>query len=328
MSEGTTETGLVKLHAHDAAIAAVLPAMEYTTETPGKTIDKARKEAKSIRCEIENIRKALKADALEWGRKVDQTAKEVTARIEPVEQHCERLLEQQKRAAEAAAAAREAARLDALQQEREEQVQSLQLSERGRIIALQLASVAAMRQQSIEQWADTMQRLERIDAELAAADAEQARRDAERAEHERRMAEERAELERQQQEQRELQQRMDAERAELERQRQAMEAERLEAERKAAEAVAEKHRAAKAAELEQVKAEAERLRAEREAADVERLKRLQPMLDDVSGLLANATMTIGQLTLQRYGERVAQLVVDDLARALARIKDALMREIE
>ena len=234
---------------------------------------------------------------------------------------CERLLEAQKKAAEAA-------RLDALQQERERQVQSLQLSERGGIIALQLASVAAMRQQSIEQWADTMQRLEHIDAELAAADAEQARRDAERAEHERRMAEERAELERQQQEQRELQQRMDAERAELERQRQAMEAERLEAERKAAEAVAEKHRAAKAAELEQVKAEAERLRAEREAADVERLKRLQPMLDDVSGLLANATMTIGQLTLQRYGERVAQLVVDDLARALARIKDALMREIE
>jgi hypothetical protein len=80
-------------------------------------------------------------------------------------------------------------------------VQGLQLSERGRIIALQLASVAAMRQQSIEQWAETMQRLERIDAELAAADAEQARRDAERAEHERRMAEQRAELERQQQEQ-------------------------------------------------------------------------------------------------------------------------------
>ena len=321
MSEGTTETGLTQLRAHDAAIAAVLPAMEYTEQTPGKQIDKARKDAKAIRCEVENIRKALKADALAWGRKVDDTAREVTARIEPVEHHCERLLEAQKKAAEAA-------RLDALQQERERQVQSLQLSERGGIIALQLASVAAMRQQSIEQWADTMQRLEHIDAELAAADAEQARRDAERAEHERRMAEERAELERQQQEQRELQQRMDAERAELERQRQAMEAERLEAERKAAEAVAEKHRAAKAAELEQVKAEAERLRAEREAADVERLKRLQPMLDDVSGLLANATMTIGQLTLQRYGERVAQLVVDDLARALARIKDALMREIE
>ena len=155
--------------------------------------------------------KALKADALEWGRKVDQTAKEVTARIEPVEQHCERLLEQQKQAAEAAAAAREVARLDALQAEREQQVQSLQLSERGRLIALQLASVSAMRQQSIEQWAETMQRLERIDAELAAADAEQARRDAERAEHERRMAEQRAELERQQAEQRELQRRIDAE---------------------------------------------------------------------------------------------------------------------
>ena len=60
MSEGTTETGLTKLRAHDAAIAAVLPAMEYTEQTPGKAIDKARKEAKSIRCEVENIRKALR----------------------------------------------------------------------------------------------------------------------------------------------------------------------------------------------------------------------------------------------------------------------------
>lgn len=319
---------LVKLHAHDAAIAAVLPAMDYTEQTPGKQIDKARKEAKSIRCEIETIRKSLKADALAWGRRVDEAAKEVTARIEPVEQHCERLLEAQKKAADAAAAAREAARLDALQQEREQQVQSLQLSERGRIIALQLASVAAMRQQTIEQWADTMQRLERIDAELAAADAEQARRDAERAEYERRMAEQRAELERQQAAQRELQKRIDAERAELERQMQQIEAERREQERQLAEAAEAERKAAAAAELERVKAEAARLRAEREAADVERLQRLRPMLQDVDDLISAAIRQIGQTVLERHGERAQHLVIDDLARAALRIKDALIREIE
>ena len=53
MSEGT-ETGLVKLHAHDAAIAAVLPAMEYTEQTPGKQIDKARKEAKNQKQQTKN----------------------------------------------------------------------------------------------------------------------------------------------------------------------------------------------------------------------------------------------------------------------------------
>ena len=321
MSEGTTETGLTQLRAHDAAIAAVLPAMEYTEQTPGKQIDKARKDAKAIRCEVENIRKALKADALAWGRKVDDTAREVTARIEPVEHHCERLLEAQKKAAEAA-------RLDALQQERERQVQSLQLSERGGIIALQLASVAAMRQQSIEQWADTMQRLEHIDAELAAADAEQARRDAERAEHERRMAEQRAELERQQQEQRELQRRIDAERAELQRQLQQIEDERREQERQLAEAAEAERKAAKAAELEQVKAEAERLRAERETADVQRMQRLRPMLQDVDDLISAAIRQIGQTVFERHGERAQHLVVDDLARAALRIKDALIREIE
>ena len=327
MSEGT-ETGLTKLRAHDAAIAAVLPAMEYTQETPTKAIDKARREAKAIRCEVENIRKALKADALAWGRKVDDTAKEVTARIEPVEQHCERLLEQQKRAAEAAAAAREVARLDALQAEREQQVQGLQLSERGRIIALQLASVSAMRQQSIEQWAETMQRLERIDAELAAADAEQARRDAERAEHERRMAEQRAELERQQEEQRELQRRIDAERAELERQRQAIEEQRLKAEREAAAAAEAERKAKEAAEREQIRAEHEAQAQRKRLAETARMERLRPMLQDVDDLITAAIRSIGQTVLERHGERAQHLVIDDLSKAALRIKDALIREIE
>lgn len=82
------------------------------------------------------------------------------------------------------------------------------------------------------------------------------------------------------------------------------------------------------AELEQIKAEAARLRAEREAADAERLQRLRPMLQDIDDLITAAIRQIGQTVLERHGERAQHLVIDDLARAALRIKDALIREID
>jgi hypothetical protein len=38
--------------------------------------------------------------------------------------------------------------------------------------------------------------------------------------------------------------------------------------------------------------------------------------------------TIGDIALQRYGERVQSIVRDELSKAALRIKDALVREIE
>lgn len=48
---------------------------------------KAQMEVRSIRIEVENRRKELKADALEYGRKVDTEAKRITEELEAIENH-------------------------------------------------------------------------------------------------------------------------------------------------------------------------------------------------------------------------------------------------
>lgn len=53
----------------------------------------ARSVVRSKRVEVEKTRKALKKNALEYGRKVDSEAKRITAMITPIEEH---LIEQQK----------------------------------------------------------------------------------------------------------------------------------------------------------------------------------------------------------------------------------------
>lgn len=50
-----------------------------------KAVDEARKELKKTRVAIENRRKALKADALEYGRMVDGAAKQLSGPIAQVE---------------------------------------------------------------------------------------------------------------------------------------------------------------------------------------------------------------------------------------------------
>lgn len=54
-----------------------------------KAVSEARKELKRDRVAIENRRKELKADALEYGRKVDAMAKRLTALLEPTERRLE-----------------------------------------------------------------------------------------------------------------------------------------------------------------------------------------------------------------------------------------------
>ena len=50
-------------------------------------VKKARIEIKGLRCDVENKRKALKKDALDWGRAVDAEAKRITAKLTPIESH-------------------------------------------------------------------------------------------------------------------------------------------------------------------------------------------------------------------------------------------------
>lgn len=80
------DTQLARLHTHEAAIQRVEALAGTTIEADGeKQVDGVRKSAKAVRCEIENCRKALNADALDWQRRVNDLAKRLTARVSPVE---------------------------------------------------------------------------------------------------------------------------------------------------------------------------------------------------------------------------------------------------
>lgn len=50
-----------------------------------KAVDEARKEVKRLKIQVENRRKELKADALEYGRKVDAAAKQLSEPLEALE---------------------------------------------------------------------------------------------------------------------------------------------------------------------------------------------------------------------------------------------------
>jgi len=52
-----------------------------------KAVHSARMVVKNHRVSVEKVRKELKADALEYGRKVDAEAKRITAMLEPIESH-------------------------------------------------------------------------------------------------------------------------------------------------------------------------------------------------------------------------------------------------
>lgn len=99
------DTQLARLHSHEIAIQRVEALATLTIEADGeKTVDAARKAAKAVRCEIETCRKALNSDALDWQRRVNDLAKRLTARVQPVELAMESQLDRVK--AEKAAAIR------------------------------------------------------------------------------------------------------------------------------------------------------------------------------------------------------------------------------
>jgi len=80
------DTQLAKLHTHEIAIQRVEALANTTIEADGeKAVDAVRKSAKAVRCEIENCRKSLNADALDWQRRVNDLAKRLTTRVSPIE---------------------------------------------------------------------------------------------------------------------------------------------------------------------------------------------------------------------------------------------------
>lgn len=86
---------LVNYNITDAAIGEMrekylrLRIVDLQDKDGAKAVDAARRAVKAKRCEVERLRKGLKADALEWGRKVDSEAKRITEMLLPIEQHLE-----------------------------------------------------------------------------------------------------------------------------------------------------------------------------------------------------------------------------------------------
>lgn len=201
-----------------------------------KAVHDARMIVKAKRVEVEKKRKELKADALEYGRKVDAEAKRITALLTPIEdhlQHEEDIVTREKERIAAEEAARKAAIL------------------KGRME--QLAAVGAnVFPTEVQMWTDEDFEAElktytdAFNAKKAAEEAERKAR-AEEAERNRieaeRLAEERRKMEEAQAEQRRLAEieaeKQRAEKAELDRQRAELEAEK----RKVAEEAAERQRA-------------------------------------------------------------------------------------
>lgn len=81
------------------------------------TIADAHKKVRAMRVKVDKTRKALKADALAWGRTVEEQAKRLTAALKPIEDHLKgerdkvdaekaRIKEEKERAAQAALQAR------------------------------------------------------------------------------------------------------------------------------------------------------------------------------------------------------------------------------
>lgn len=222
-------------------------------------VHKARMVVRGKRVDVENTRKRLKADALEYGRMVDSEAKRIFALIEPIERHLQeqedKVTKEKQRLKDEAEAKRQAMIRDRLQK-----------------LALCGCTYLASDVEGLEQ--------EKFDAFLA---------DKQREQLERQEAEARAEAERKAEAER-----LAKERAELDAQRKVQEAEaaRIAAEQKKladAEAArlreielenARKEAAEKAkreeAERIQREAEAKFAKAQAEAAEAKRLKELRP----------------------------------------------------
>jgi hypothetical protein len=237
----TTDTRLIPLRAHDAAIAKLQPALQYDATTDPKLVDRARKDAKQVRCAIDNARKKLVEDAVAWQREVNAVAKDIIGRVTPIEDHCERI--EATIAAEKALKAEQAAQAerDRIKALRMAEAAALQISERGkdRVMPGLMLHIAL---DTAEQWQERMAAAARIDEALAAEDAAAAAREAE-------------------------QKRLQAEREELARQRAEIEAERKRLADEQAKQRAEElaKRQTEEAEARRIAQEAARKQAENEA---------------------------------------------------------------
>lgn len=209
---------LVELVEQSAALSVV----DINDKKGIAAVRESRLELKRLRGSIETRRKELKAESLEYGRKVDGIAKELTAIIEPEEkrlQHEEDIVK------------------------REEERLAREDAERKR--AILRARLAALAECGCNPMASEVEALTQVAFEALLADKQR-----EKAERDARIAEEKAESERIAAAQKAEAERLEAARAKLEEQR--LEQERIAAEQRR---VAEERMAKERAEIDRIKAE-------------------------------------------------------------------------
>lgn len=247
----------------DAALAKLKEKYTGLTCDTKEGYEKTRKAIADIRdrrVAVENRRKELKADSLEYGRKVDREAKRITEALEEIEEP----LKAAKKLVDDEA--------ERVRREAEEAERRKAEEEARRIREEQLARERAEREAEEERLRIERERLEAERAELEKA--RRAEEERQRAERERVEAEQRAERERMEAERREL----EAERQRLA-QEEAVRQAKIQAEREAAER-AERERLAE----ERRKVEAAELAARLEAMkpDAEKLKSLAEQLRNIA----------------------------------------------
>lgn len=354
--EPVTDDRLSKFRQQDAAIAKMRA--EYTLLTvknPSdehglKLVHKARMEVKNCRVAVEKLRKELKADSLEYGRKVDAEAKRITAMIEPIETHLEEqeaIVTREKERLKAEAEAKRMAILDdriakllaagsVLNPQLVEVMspakfaeilaEALALkSEKERIAAEKLAAEEAEKKRQAEEAARNRAELEAQRKQLeeerrkheAEAAAERAKLEAERKRQE---AEAKAERERQA----ELQRQIDEQRAK-QRELIADQQRKIDEERRAIEVENARHEAAEKAKLETEEriardAEAKRLEEEAEKERLAKLESERPHREQIAALarkLIEIDVPSGPLT-----ERVESVLQTAAAEILRIVGDA------
>jgi hypothetical protein len=118
MNEETIKSELQKYQVTDAAISKlrqeymVLTVKDVSDSAGYETVKAARIDIKKRRVEVEKTRVTLKAESLEYGRRVDGEAKRITALLEPIENYLtgqEKIVDDEKARIKAEAEAKEAA---------------------------------------------------------------------------------------------------------------------------------------------------------------------------------------------------------------------------
>lgn len=275
--------GLAKLKA--------LTSLTIAKDGIGK-VTEARRVVTKTRTGIEEVRKKLKASSLEYGRKVDSTAKALTAEVSAVEQVLKAQEEEHEAAKERARQAKEAEKAAALQ------IRVDQLRAAG-VDDINLVPLGSMNGEEFEAHFNESVRLadERRAAEATRRAEQEAQEAREREERERLEAERLAEFARQAEEIRIREAELAAEQRRMDAERAALRAEQ-EAARREQERLAEIERENKRA----IERELREQAAAKEAARVaEAAEALKPEIEKAKAF-AEALLTDAKDTLTRLGD--------------------------